>query len=408
MKILFISPWFPYPLINGSKQRIFHLLNALSANHEIHLLSFVRDEERIDPQGLQGICQSIETVPFIEFNPRRLKAFIGYFSPFPRSVLDTFSKKMNDRIEEIQHVIKPDVIVFSQISTALYASASTRIPTILEELELGLIHQNWSMQNSLLFRLRRRGNWAKIGWLIKSLMRNSTACTVVSENERRLLRSFASDRIPIQVVPNGIDVGYYYEIPVQPKPNSLIFNGSLTFDANYDAMRFFLSEIFPKVQEKVSDVTLTITGSTQGVELTGLNRNEQVTFTGYLDDIRPAVSSAWVCVVPLRLGGGTRLKILESMASGTPVLTTSKGAEGLDVTPGKDILVADTPGEFVDKMVNLLGDPELRARLSVNGRRLVVEKYSWDQIGLIFTRLVEETAGDRKSEDNKSKITLPH
>lgn len=396
MRILFVSPWFPYPLENGSKIRIFHLLKALSDFHEVHLLSFVRNGEKVDPKGLEGICRSVETVPFVEFSPHRMKAVIGFLSPAPRSILDTYSRAMAERINGNRRELNPDVIIYSEISTALYANASTSPPAIFEDVELGLIRQNWSTQSHPLFRIRRRVNWAKVGRYISRQVDSFAACTVVSENERQLLRKFASDDLPIFVVPNGIDVDYIMRSTVLPQPNSLVFNGALTFSANFDAMQFFLDKIFPMIQEEAPDASLTITGSTQGVNLDCLRRNERVIFTGYLEDIQPVVASAWACVVPLRLGGGTRLKVLEAMASGTPVLTTSKGIEGLDVTPGRDILVADTPTEFASKTIELLGNPGLRADLAKNGRRLVTEKYSWDQIGKEFNSLIEEMAGTRR------------
>jgi glycosyltransferase involved in cell wall biosynthesis len=321
-----------------------------------------------------------------------MKALIGFLFPTPRSILDTYSQLMADRIAVKLRVLNPDLIIFSQISTALYADASIKIPTIFEEAELGLIQQNWSTQGSPVYRLRRKVNWWKVGRYINQLAHCFEACTVVSENERLLLLKFASGDMPIFVVPNGIDVGEYGVSLMQPEPDSLVFNGALTYNANYDAMRFFLGEVFSTVQELVPDVSLKITGSTQGVNLAGLRRNERVIFTGYLEDIRPVVASAWACIAPLRLGGGTRLKILEAMALGTPVITTSKGAEGLDVNPGRDILVADTPAEFAQKTVELLRNPGLRTDLANNARRLVMEKYGWDKIGNEFTRLVEETA----------------
>jgi glycosyltransferase involved in cell wall biosynthesis len=143
-------------------------------------------------------------------------------------------------------------------------------------------------------------------------------------------------------------------------------------------------------------VELHITGSTQGVDVESLPMDAHVILTGYLPDIRSVVASAWICVVPLRVGGGTRLKILEAMALGTPVVATSKGAEGLDVTPDKNILIADEPDEFAAKTLRLLREQDLRNRLADNGRRLVEEKYGWSAIGQAFLRIVENVARGRE------------
>jgi glycosyltransferase involved in cell wall biosynthesis len=143
-------------------------------------------------------------------------------------------------------------------------------------------------------------------------------------------------------------------------------------------------------------VSLAITGSTVGADLGGLNLDDSVHLTGYVPDVRIPVAEATVCVVPIRQGGGTRLKILEAMALGTPVVATSKGAEGLEVIDGEHLLLADTPQAFADATLRLLGDPALRARLVASARRLVEARYDWAQIGQRFVRLVEETVAGRR------------
>jgi glycosyltransferase involved in cell wall biosynthesis len=164
--------------------------------------------------------------------------------------------------------------------------------------------------------------------------------------------------------------------------------------ANYDAMGFFLGDILPLIKKERPEVVLRITGKTAGVPLEQLPNVDDVIFTGYLDDVRPSVAQSWVSVVPLRVGGGTRLKILEAMALGTPVVSTSKGAEGLDVTLGENILIADTPSGFADATLHLLEDHGLRARLSENGRSLVRTRYDWAQIGEEFERLLSDIVKD--------------
>ena len=179
------------------------------------------------------------------------------------------------------------------------------------------------------------------------------------------------------------------------QPDVLVFNGSLTYSANYDAMRWFLAEVYPRVRAQVPGVSLTITGSTQGVDLAGLALDDTVRLTGFVEDVRIPVAEANLCVVPIRQGGGTRLKILEAMALGTPVVATSKGAEGLDITDGKHLLLADEPETFARRTVAVLGNPALRHDLTANARRLVEERYDWAAIGQRFVDLVEATVKER-------------
>jgi glycosyltransferase involved in cell wall biosynthesis len=180
------------------------------------------------------------------------------------------------------------------------------------------------------------------------------------------------------------------------RPDSLVYNGALTYAANYDAVQYFLERIFPQVKREVPQATLTVTGTTEGVAVSGLPKEDAVVFTGYVDDIRTVVGRSTVCVVPLRQGAGTRLKILEAMALCTPVISTSKGAEGLEVVDGQHLLVADTPGDFAAQTVRLLQDAPLRRRLAQQALQLVHDRYAWPDIQHNLGQLVQAlwTAAD--------------
>jgi glycosyltransferase involved in cell wall biosynthesis len=216
-------------------------------------------------------------------------------------------------------------------------------------------------------------------------------CLVVtSDDQQILMRMLGSNMEHIRVTPNGVDTSIYRPDEAYPVPNTLVYNGALTYIANYDAMNFFIGDILPQVVSQVPGVRLKITGKTEGVEVDHLLKNGNVELTGYLDDIRPTVAESWACVVPLRMGGGTRLKILEAMALGTPVISTTKGAEGLDVVPGEHILVADEPQDFASATLQLLGDPGMRAKLARSAAKYVKERYDWYPIGQEFRVTVEE------------------
>lgn len=225
--------------------------------------------------------------------------------------------------------------------------------------------------------------------------------TMVSEQDRDVyLANRPGFRDRLAVVPNGVDCAHNVPGLAQPQPAALVYNGALTYSANYDAMRWFLAEVYPHVRQAVPDVSLTITGSTQGVALTGLALDDTVRLTGFVPDVRLPVAGAAVCVVPIRQGGGTRLKILEAMALGTPVVATTKGAEGLNVQPGEHLVIAEDPIDFAAQAVRLLRDESERQRLAANARRLVETTYDWTQIGGRFVSLVEEAARQRKRTGN--------
>jgi glycosyltransferase involved in cell wall biosynthesis len=389
VKILFLSPWFPTPPVNGSKIRLFHLLSALCGRHEVSLVSFVREGEVIDIPTIASLCAEVRTVPFREFHPEGWRARLGYLSRDPRSVVDTYNPEIERLVRNLTGGI--DCIVANQMVTASYSLQNSNIPCVLDELELATGWDAWQKASGLA-RLRHWLTWQKTRRYVRRLLPRFKAVTVVSEVEKAIVGEVAPEFKRLRVVPNGVDTEYNRPGLAIAEADRLVYSGALTYSANYDAVKFFLEEIFPLIRNEQPHACVEITGSAQGVNLEGLRLNDQARLTGYIEDIRPVVSGAWACVVPLRKGGGTRLKILEAMALGTPVVATSKGAEGLDVSPGENILIADEPEAFAHQVVRLIRSAELRNTLAVNGRQLVEQRYSWAQIGEEFRMLVEETA----------------
>jgi glycosyltransferase involved in cell wall biosynthesis len=164
----------------------------------------------------------------------------------------------------------------------------------------------------------------------------------------------------------------------------------LTYRANFDAVQFFLADIYPQIKREIPTASLTVTGSTKGVDTAGLRLDNSVHLPGYVEDMRPVVGGTTICVVPIRQGSGTRLKILEAMALGTPIIATTKGAEGIEAKHGEHLLLADDAASFAACTLSLLRDATLRQRLAANARRLVEGHYDWTSIGQRFTGLVED------------------
>jgi glycosyltransferase involved in cell wall biosynthesis len=174
-----------------------------------------------------------------------------------------------------------------------------------------------------------------------------------------------------------------------PEPDTLIYPGALSYDANFDAMAYFLRDVFPIIKTARPKARLRITGKADADRRAQLPDVDGVEFTGYLPDIRPVVGRSWAEVVPLRKGGGTRLKILEALALGVPVISTSKGIEGLDLEADQHALIADSAPGFAAQTIRLLEQPELRARLVEAGRQIVREHYDWRVIGQQFNDLIQ-------------------
>jgi glycosyltransferase involved in cell wall biosynthesis len=367
--------------------RLFHLLRQLGRQHEIALLSFVQDGpvSQGEWDAVNSFCQVLGTVPRRYFRPSRPRALLRLFSPLPRSVLETYSPEMEALVRHALHQQPFDLIIASEIgpgiSTPTYVLKVNTVPCVIEDLELSMIHNKILAEDGWAGRMRHRLTWWKQRRYASHLLRQVAGCTVASREEQALLHSIVPRFESLAVIPNGVDLEAYEGDWGPPEPDALIFPGALTYQANFDAMVFFIGRILPRILAQRPGATLRITGRTDGVPLQRLPVGDGVVFTGYLKDVRPAVAQACVCVVPLLTGGGTRLKILEAMALGTPVVSTSRGTEGLEVTPGEEILVADEPAEFAEAVLRLLGDERLRCRLAANGRRLVREKYGWGRIG---------------------------
>jgi glycosyltransferase involved in cell wall biosynthesis len=237
---------------------------------------------------------------------------------------------------------------------------------------------------------------AKTESAIRHLMARGVVVTTASEMEEVFLRHFAPAGAAIEVIPNGVDTHLHRPNPaVEPQANGLIYTGAATYYANYDAVAYFVREVWPLVRQRNPGARFTVTGSTRGVDVSDLAAQPGVHFSGYLPSVADAVRQHWALVVPLLSGGGTRLKILEAMALGTPVISTRKGAEGIHARSGEHLLIADSPAEMADAVCCLLADPVLRARLSRAGRALVEQEYDWSVIGGRLVNVIERTLAGR-------------
>jgi glycosyltransferase involved in cell wall biosynthesis len=390
MRIIFVSWWWPYPANNGSKIRIYNLLRHLASVHDITLLSFAEADEATPEQmaHMRSFCREVVSVSKPTYQPTSVQATLGYFSRWPRLLIDVYSETMAQQVQ--QSAANADLIIVSEMQTLRYLDHAPNLPAILEEIEVTGFHERVDRAGGTSARLRRQLTLMKLDHILHDLMKRGVALTVVSEAERKYLRKTAPTNARIEVIPNGVDTQANQPDDTMSTPNTLIYSGAVTYSANYDAVKYFIREVLPLVRERVPDVRFTVTGGTGKVDVSDLAAQPGVTFTGYVPEIAPVVRSSWAAVVPLREGGGTRLKVLEAMALGTPVISTRKGAEGLNIHPGEDILLADAPQEMADAICAVLGADSLRARLSRGGRARVENEYDWSIIGRRLVDLVED------------------
>ncbi len=397
MRVLVLSTWCPVPPDNGSRIRAYHLLTALASGHEVTAITF-------DPAGtLVGAVESSRMVGDVSVRPvgadpfryTRLPQWLKFASPVPVSLWPI--REMRLAVDAALRDGRYDAIVAFQAQVARYV-LTVDGPARVIDVDTALawqMRERYLRQAGVVARGRTWLSWRKAAAAERALFTRYQACTVSSQREVAYLQELVGPSSRVEVIPNGVDCASHRPGLAAKRPGTLIYSGALTYSANYDAMRYFTQDIFPMVRAECPDATLRITGSTSGVDIAALGM-DGVTLTGYLDDVRPAVAESSVCVVPLREGGGTRLKILEAMALGTAVVSTTKGAEGLDVVDGEHLLIADDPAEFATGTVKLLRDAGLRERLSANARRLVEKHYDWAAIGGLFRQVVERAVAEKR------------
>jgi glycosyltransferase involved in cell wall biosynthesis len=391
MNLLVLSTWFPYPPDNGSKIRAYYLIKALSEAHQVTVVAFRPPDT--PPQAMAAPPDQIQVYPiaadpFLHATQPTWMKFVS-----PRPVIYWPNRVMQQTLRELVATNQWDGVIAIQGPAAPYALTFKHLPRILDvdtalSFQMRVRHGNqWSPGRSP----RTWVSWQKAHLYERALFRKFHVCCVAGRMETAYLQSLVhGTRCRVEIVANGVDCQYNQSGNSPIQADSLVYSGAMTYSANFDAVQFFLADIYPQIKSEIPAVSLTVTGSTKGVDTTRLRLDSSVHLSGYVDDIRPLVGGTTICVVPIRQGSGTRLKILEAMALGTPIVATTKGAEGLEAKHGEHLLLADDAASFAECTLGLMRDPDLRQRLAANARRLVEEHYDWTSIGQRFTGLVED------------------
>ncbi len=291
-----------------------------------------------------------------------------------------------------------DVCVADFLAAWPNVPRGSRVPTVL--FEHNVEHAIWQR----LARTERRGirrallelEWRKMRRIEARACRDAALTIAVSEADRALLAERAPEA-EISSIPTGVDTTYFAPAATPERPASLVFTGSMDWYPNEDAVLHAIDAILPAVRAEVPEVSLTVVGRSPSPRLCEAAARAGVRVTGTVDDVRPFVAEGAVSIVPLRVGGGTRLKIFEALAMGKAVVSTSVGAEGLPLMPGEHYLAADTPADFARAVVRLMRDAALRRRLGEAGRRLVEARYSWAETARRFEALLENATARRRA-----------
>lgn len=403
MKILIISHFVPYPPHGGSLQRNFNLLKEASKANEIYLLTFTQrkllpDERKLDEsiEALKKYSKYLRVFK-IPTDYSKIKwyilLFLNLFSFTPYSVWRFKSKAMVGEIKKQLKNNRFDIIQIDTIALAQYADLAPDLSKILvhQNVESSLLLRRSSNEKNPLVKIYLYLQAHKLRNYEQMATRRFDVNITVSLLDKKELGGLTSGA-KFRVISNGTDIDYFTPEGKTGSRN-LVFTGGMTWYPNKDAMLYFCSEVYPLIKEKMPDVEMCVVGRYPPQRLQKIAREEpSIKLHGYVDDVRGYIHQAAVYVVPIRVGGGTRLKILDAFACGKAVVSTSVGCEGLEVTPGQDILIGDCPSEFANQVINLLKDEGLRMKLGASARKLVMEKYSWKEIGQIQNSIYEKMA----------------
>jgi glycosyltransferase involved in cell wall biosynthesis len=412
MHILFLTQILPYPPSSGPKVKTWHVLRYLSERgHKITLASFVRPEEMPYIDTVRKICPVIHAVPVHRSRVADLYYFLrSQFTGRPFLVERDDLAEMRSLVNRVVASESVDVIHADQLTMTQFAfplsSLKGKKPALVFDAHNAVwtitrrMKQNaaFYMQLPLGMETRRIKNYEG------RIVRDFAATLAVTEPDRLALlealhQSGTKGDVPISVIPIAVDTHQIQRVQRVANSLNLLTMGTLYYPPNADGIRWFIQQVFPLVRQKFPGVKLTVIGKNPPKDFLKLaaDKKSGITTTGFVPELDPYFAESAVTVVPVRAGGGMRVRILEAFARAAPVVTTTVGLEGIGACPGKDVLVADSPDDFAAAVINLLQDEELQQKLSTNGRRLVEEKYDWHVILGELDRVYQGLGGAGKS-----------
>lgn len=401
MKLLFVCYELPLPSDAGS-YRVLYSLKYLSEKygHDITLVAFRLPGK--DYPDLSSYCR-IETIDIASWpglkSPKTLfyafkNMFSSYYNMFSRhsSFLNYFySPKMDRKVKALLDNNRFDVLVVEHPMMLRYVLDKRVSTVLLETFALSEIvwmeyklEKNWLRKVIRLLYYYQAKNYAEIYRVVN-------VAIAVSAHQRDMVESHCPD-LNIVVIPHGIDTDYLRVVEPETVFPSLIITGTMSDPRNKRGVLYFYNEIYPLIKAGVPQLKLYIVGSNPEKEILQLATDKSVVVTGYVADLRPYLSRAWVVVAPLQEGFGVKVRVLQAMAVGKPVVSTSMVTAGIDVSPGENIVLADEPLEFAERVIELLNDRQLREKIGAKARLLMETNHSWERLTDRLNEVLEKAA----------------
>jgi glycosyltransferase involved in cell wall biosynthesis len=381
MNVLILTQVLPYPPDSGPKIKTYNVIKYLAQNHRVALVSFVRGDQTEHIRHLERYCQAVHTVP-MERNAMRdgLAMARSLLSGQPWMMVRDDRRAMRALVDFLSAGQSFDVAHADQLNMGQYAGRVSGAFKILDAHNaLWLLYKRlWETTSPGPRKLLLGRDWRLLKTYEGRLVRQFDAVLAVSHEDGAALQEAAGRPVDVTVIPIAIDTDEVTFVEREAEPGHILHIGTMYWPPNIDAVNWFVREVYPLIRRGRPDVQFDVVGSRPPAELLALNgAGLGINVTGYVQDPTPYQQRAAVMAVPLLAGGGMRVKILNALAEGVPIVSTTLGYEGIEVTPGRDILVGDTPETFAAEVLRVLNDPDLGRQLAANGRRLAEEKYDY-------------------------------
>lgn len=399
MRILFLNKRILFPPDTGGKIRTLNVLRYLARWHEVTYLCNIQAGEEEPAREMRELGVRLETVPWREPSRGGTEFYVGLalnlFSRFPFNVNKDYDRRLRRRAEQLLAAESYDLVVCDFVQMARNAINVCKLPKVLFEhnVEAEIFRRHAQTDSGMLRRLYMRHQWCKMRRFEAEAGRQFDAVVAVSPRDRTIYENEYGWR-HAQVIDTGVDLDYFSPNGFAEVPDRVLFIGSMDWFPNEDGVRHFVHNIWPEIRKRRPKATFQVVGRNPTSSVKRLGATPGVDIVGTVPDVRPYLSEASVVVVPLRIGGGTRIKIFEAMAMRKPVVSTALGAEGLAVVNGRHAVIADAPGAFADAIVGLFEDSDRRMRLATCAHQLVVENYSAEVVARQFEQICLQSVFD--------------
>lgn len=401
MKILIVSPFLPYPANWGFAKRVYHLLEVLARRHEITLLTYSDHDNADHVEALRkhAVVHVVQAASSPVGKRLAQLASVASARSFQRRTM--FTEAMQRAISDVTSGERFDVIQVETSQMACFRFESDA-HLLLDEhnIEYELYYRVFRAEGSPARRLFNWLEYVKFRREEIAAWRSVAGCLVTSEREAAVIRTIVPST-PVTVVPNAVDTEYFSPADTPVDPNAIVLTGLMKYRPNVDGAIFFVRAILPRVLAKRPNAVFYIVGGDAPPEVMRL-ASPHVVVTGSVEDVRPYVHNAAVFVVPLRMGSGTRLKVLEGLAMAKPMVSTALGCEGIELTHGKHLLIADEAEAFAESVLTLMSDAPRAQQLGVQGRALMLERYRWEvaveALEHFYERLLSASSGAGRAQ----------